>query len=435
MSRRLAKACVWALAAAPLMFALPGIGRADLADAGTLLNLLGRLTGIAGLSCLLVAAILSCRVPGLDRPFGGLTKLWRTHHRLGAAAYLLLLAHPPLLALAAAGDSLDAAAGLLLPGKPDPGTLLGWVALLAMMAFLAPSFSFFGEPEYRRWRWLHRLAAVAVIGAVAHAWLFARTIPVAASAAIWLLLSAGAIAAVAWRLLFSRRIGRLRYVVEQTATIASNVIELTLRPAGRHLEYFAGQFVYLTPFDPGLAAGVGEEHPFTLTSAPAEPVLRIAVKGLGDASRAIQSIAVGSEVGIEGPYGDFFPQHDDGAAELWIAGGIGIAPFLGRLRDLAARGARLDAHLVYCVQDETRAHFAAELRALVSRVPGMRMTMHYFYRQGPLDAAFLTSACSDFPDRRPYVCGPEPLNERTRMLLAAAGVARGRIVTEEFSLL
>lgn len=435
MRRGVARACVWALAAAPLVLALPGAGRADLADAGTLLNLLGRLAGIAGLSCLLVAAILSCRVPGLDRPFGGLTKLWRTHHRLGAAAFLLLLAHPPLLALAAAGDSPGAAANVLLPGQPDPGTLLGWVALLAMMVFLAPSFSFFGQPDYRRWRWLHRLAAVAVIGAVAHAWLFARTIPAASSAAIWLLLSAGALAAVAWRLLFSRRIGRLSYVVERKTAIANNVVELTLRPAGRHLEYCAGQFVYLTPRDPGLAAGAGEEHPYTLTSAPAEPVLRIAIKDLGDASRAMQSVAVGSEAGIEGPYGDFFPRRDDGAAELWIAGGIGIAPFLGRIRSLAGCGKRLDAHLVYCVQDETRAHFAAELGELVSRVPGMRMTMHYFYRQGPLDATFLSKACADFAHRRPFVCGPEPLNERARALLAAAGIARGRIVTEEFSLL
>lgn len=430
-----ANATVWALAAAPTILMLPGLREGDFSDCGAILNLLGRLTGVAGLSCLMVAAILSCRVPGADRPFGGLTKLWKTHHRLGAAAFLLLLAHPPLLALSSAVVSLPAAAQVLVPDSPDWGTTLGWISLLAMMVFLAPSFAFFGEPEYQRWRWLHRLSAVAVIAAVAHAWWFSRTIPIYASTAIWLLLSAAALASVAWRLVFARRSGRLRYVVEEVVARANNVAELTLRPAGRHLAYEAGQFIYLTPHDESLSAGRGEEHPYTLTSAPGEPALRVAIKDLGDATHAIQSVTPGSEADVEGPYGDFFPRGKPSGPELWIAGGIGIAPFLGRLRDLAARGAPLDAHLVYCVQDPARAHFIDELEQLAPRVPGMRLTQHYFYRYGPLDAKFLAANCEDYARRRAYVCGPDPLIESAKSLLAAAGVHRDHIVTEEFTLL
>lgn len=435
MKPRQATALVWAAASLPLAVMLPGMRSADFVDPVALLNLLGRLTGIAGLSLLLVAAILSCRVPGVDRPFGGLTKLWKTHHLLGAIAFLLLLTHPVLLALSAAGGSLPAAAQLLAPPLSDRATWLGWIALLAMMAFLAPSFAFFGEPEYRRWRWVHRLAAVAVIAAVAHAFLFARTIPAAASAAVWLVLCAGAIVSVSYRLLFARRVGRLRYYVESIAAPANNIVELTLRPGDRHLDYRAGQFVYLTPYDDSLAAGHREEHPYTLTSAPGEATLRVAIKDLGDATHAIQSIARSSEVRIEGPYGDFFPRDENAEPELWIAGGIGIAPFLGRLRDLAARGIDLDVCLIYCVQDESRAHFRRELEELVARMPGAVMTMHYFFRQGPLDAGFLQQHCGDLVRRRAYVCGPEPLLERAQALLADAGVARDRIVTEEFTLL
>jgi predicted ferric reductase len=419
----------------PPVWALTSIHSADLAGAGAALNLLGRLTGIAGLSMLLVAAILSCRVPGVDQPFGGLTKLWKTHHSLGAVSFLLLLAHPVLLALAAGANSVPAAAQVLVPTRPDVSTLLGWLALLAMMIFLAPSFAFFGEPNYQRWRWLHRLAAVAVIAALAHTFLLARTIPPPASAIIWLLLAAGAIASVAYRLVFSRRVGRLPYTVDSIAAPAGNVVELTLRPTGRHLSYEPGQFVYLTPYDESLAAGYREEHPYTLTSAPAEPALRVAIKDLGDATHAMQSITPASEVRIEGPYGAFFPRRHYAGPELWIAGGIGLAPFLGRLRDLVARKHQIDVHLVYCVQDETRAHVRSELEQLVSDIPGAVLTMHYFYRQGPLDAGFLLQHCRDLVRRHAYVCGPEPLLERAQAILAGAGVPRRRIVTEEFTLL
>jgi ferredoxin-NADP reductase len=61
--------------------------------------------------------------------------------------------------------------------------------------------------------------------------------------------------------------------------------------------------------------------------------------------------------------------------------------------------------------------------------------MHYFYRQGPLDAGFLLQHCRDLVRRHAYVCGPEPLLERAQAILAGAGVPRRRIVTEEFTLL
>lgn len=412
-----------------------GTGSDDWSGSAATLNAVGRLCGIAGLSCLLVAAILSCRVPGFDLPFGGLTKLWKIHHRLGAAAFLLLLAHPPLLSLSAAATSLDAAAHAMVPIPPDWGTAVGWMALLAMTVFLAPSFAFFGEPEYRRWRLLHRLAAVAVAAAVAHALWFTRAAQAHGGSVTWLLLSAGALASVGWRILFSRQKGRLRHVVESRATRANNVVELALKPLGRPLVYRPGQFVYVTPHDVSLTAGRGEEHPYTLTSAPGEPVLRVAIKALGDATRALQSVAPGSEAQVEGPYGDFFPRGASLDPELWIAGGIGIAPFLGRMRHLAASGARLDLHLVYCVQDPARAHFLDELEELAARVEGARITVHHFYRFGPLDGAFLAEHCGNIAGRHAYVCGPEPLLALARSLLIAAGVPVDRITTEEFTLL
>lgn len=425
----------WAVALLPLLAAFFLGDRPPWHDAVAMLNWLGRLAGISGLSFLLVAAILSCRVPGFDRPFGGLTKLWRTHHLLGAVAFLLALVHAPLLSLAAGGTSLQAAADTLRPPASDRASWLGWIALIAMMGFLAPSFSFFGEPRYKRWHLLHRLAVVAVLAALAHAIMFSRTTPEPWNTGFWLILATAAAASLAWRLVVSRRRGRLRYRVEGVARPANNIVELTLRPENGHLAYVPGQFVYLTPYDESLAGGNREEHPYTLSSAPHEPCLRIAIKDLGDASRAIQSISPGADVRVEGPYGDFFPRRDSGGRELWIAGGIGITPFLGRLRHLAGTAQSLDAQLIYCVQDQSRAHFADELAGLVEKVPGMRLTMHFFYREGPLTPQFLRRVCPDFAERRAYVCGPEPLLQLARELLLAGGLSRHDIVTEEFTLL
>ncbi|MEX2367002.1 MAG: hypothetical protein WD601_10370, partial [Pseudohongiellaceae bacterium] len=108
LSIRQSKTAVWLLASLPGLLALAFLEGRDFSSPGAVLNTLGRLAGIWGLALMLVAALLCCRVPGFDRPFGGLTKLWQLHHRLGAIGFLLLLAHPLLLALAAAEISLSA---------------------------------------------------------------------------------------------------------------------------------------------------------------------------------------------------------------------------------------------------------------------------------------------------------------------------------------
>ncbi|MEX2365089.1 MAG: ferric reductase-like transmembrane domain-containing protein, partial [Pseudohongiellaceae bacterium] len=325
---------VWLLALLPGLMALPFLEPANIATASAWFNTLGRLTGIWGLSFLLVAAALCCRVPGFDRPFGGLTKLWQIHHQLGAVAFLLLLAHPLLLAFAATGIALEAAMSTLFSTRVP--VLWGWVALLALMVFMAPSFGFFGEPEYQRWKILHRLSGVAVVFALVHSLMLARTWPEWLSITVWAALASLTLMALAYRWGYARWHGRRAYRVAEVVHPARDVVELTLRPEGEPLRYRAGQFVYLTPWSPGVP-GHREEHPYTLSSAPKEPGLRLAVKDLGDASRALQRIALDSCVWVEGPYGHFF-QEQTSAPELWIAGGIGITPFLGRIRDAISEG-------------------------------------------------------------------------------------------------
>ncbi len=435
LTRRQTHGAIWLLALLPTAFALGMLRPSDLATAGRFLDYLGRLTGLTGLSLMLVSAALSCRVPGFDQPFGGLTKLWKTHHQMAAAAFVLLLSHPILLALAAAEVRLDVALSTLFPAIDDWALWSGWGALIMMMIFLAPSFKFFGEPDYQRWKNIHRLAAPTVFLALAHSLFLARTLPSPWDAVFWLGLAALSVASIGYRFFYARMWGRHRYRLEHVARPANDVVELSLASSGTPLRYAAGQFVYLTPLDPTLAAGHREEHPYTISSAPEESVLRIAIQGLGDASRAIQRARPGVEMRVEGPYGAFFPAEETGAPELWIAGGIGITPFLGRIRHILRSDVPIDVTLIFCVQDESRALFLDELRASSRRKPGLRLQMHFFYEQGPLTRQFVEEACPDAASRTVRACGPMPLLSIVHSLARQIGIPHSRIVTEEFDLL
>lgn len=413
---RLGDAALVLLALAPL---------AALPEAALSLAYLGRASGALGLACLLLAAMTSARVPGFDLWFGGLTRLWRLHHFLGAAAFLLLMAHPLLLSLAAARVSLPAASAVLFPGPSAWAVWAGWLSLALMAVFLAPTFRFFGRPEYQRWKALHALSGAAVVLALAHA------LALGAPRPLWAAYGACALLAFSYRVLLARRFAR-GFTIVAAEPAERGVVELTLRSDGGPFSHRDGQFIYLTPLDPGLARGRGEEHPYTVSSAAGAADLKIVIKDLGDASRALQTVAVGSKALVEGPYGEFFPRGEAAARELWIAGGVGLTPFLSRVRSLATGAAR-DIHLFYCVQDESRAHFLKELEAAAARVPGLRLWPHFFAREGPLTAAFLAARCPDFAGREIYVCGPPKLIAAARRELRAAGMPSSRIHSEDFS--
>jgi predicted ferric reductase len=391
-----------------------------------LLAKFGLWTGVLGLVFYLLAALLSARIPGMDARFGGLTRLWKIHHLLGAGAFLLLMAHPLFLAFAA--GSPRAASAVLFPGLGAWRVWTGWAALAAMAAFLAPTFEFFGPPKYQRWKSLHALSGLALALGLAHAISLSRVLP----GTVWAAGGALALAAFVYRMAIARFIGAKRYTVVRVEPVGRGVVELTLRPDAGLLKYHAGQFVYLTPLDAGVAAGRGEEHPYTVSSAPSEPVLRIAIKDLGDATHALQTAAVGGKVLIEGPYGGLFPPGPKQVGELWIAGGIGLTPFLGRARGLDA-GRPVDIQLLYCVQDASRAHFLAELEGIAARVPGFQFRPHYFHREGPLNAAFVRAYCPNVCDRDIYVCGPPGLIAAARRELLGAGVEPSCIHAEDFN--
>ena len=417
----------------PLMAAVPllHIGQV-LSDTSILLSSLGRACGILGLSFLLLAALISVRLPGFDLWFGGLTRLWKIHHVLGAASFLLLMAHPLLLAFAAAPLSVQAAAAVLFPGLNAWSVWMGWLALAAMAVFLAPTFWFFGQPQYQRWKALHAVSGLALVLGVAHALPLTRSLPGAWGKFIWSGYGSLALLAVIYRLFLARRVARKRYTVTNTETAGHGIIEITLRPEERLLEYATGQFIYFTPLDANLAAGRNEEHPYTLSSAPREPVLRIAVKDAGDATHALQQVTLGSPALVDGPYGEFFPANKVATRELWIAGGIGLAPFLGRARALVS-DQFADIDLIYCVQDETRAHFLAELKAISVIAPGFRVWTHYFCREGPLSSRFITACCPEVSLREIYLCGPSPLIAVARKELRRQGVPASHIHSEEFT--
>ena len=132
------------------------------------------------------------------------------------------------------------------------------------------------------------------------------------------------------------------YEVDSVREIDDGLVEVALRPIGRKVEFVPGQFamVYLEAKDGW------HRHPFTISSAPHEDVLRVTVKALGDYTSRLQELLEhGMPAVIGGPHGRF--NHRKGTdQQVWIAAGVGVAPFLSWLRALDGRRSAVSRRLL-----------------------------------------------------------------------------------------
>src|SRR5688572_19324062 len=144
------------------------------------------------------------------------------------------------------------------------------------------------------------------------------------------------------------------------------------RPAG--FAHLAGQNATFTLIDPPQNDSQGPTRPFTIASAPHEPDLMIATRMRDTAfKRVLKSAAPGTQIRIDGPAG-MMTLHDEASRPaVFLAGGIGITPFLSMARHAAAAKLPHQIRLFYSNRRPEDAAFLDELRALEGSNPNYRL--------------------------------------------------------------
>jgi predicted ferric reductase len=215
---------------------------------------------------------------------------------------------------------------------------------------------------------------------------------------------------------------------------------LVLEAVGHEgLQFQPGQSVWLTlgrsPFSP-------RQHPFSIASSAASPQrLELTFKELGDFTRTIGQIPVGTRAYLAGPYGAFALDLRDPRPLVCIAGGIGITPMMSILRTLRARGDRRPVLLVYASGALDKIVFAQELDDL-ARAMDLRV-VHVLESPPPgwtgegglIGRELLDRHLTDrYEGAEVFVCGPEPMMNVVERALRDRGVPGERVHAEHFAL-
>jgi len=340
------------------------------------------LSGLLAIALMSLAMYLATRPLWLETPLGGMDRVYRTHKWAGILAGIFAIAHwlielsdGPIKSMIGRGGRVHHEKfGGLLDNLQHLAKDLGEWTLYALLAMLA--ITLWQRFPYRFWRLLHRVMPVLYLLLAFHA---VMLLPAAywrepAGWLLALLLVAGSYGSVRS---LSGSIGRARQTTGKIVAIerpTSDILGVSVRLDASWSGHRAGQFAFVT-FDP-----VEGAHPFTIASADGgDRVVNFQIKALGDYTRRLDGrLHPGQTVTVEGPYGQFqLPRRRANAQQVWIAGGIGITPFLAWLEALHnAPGQAAAAELHYCTANREADPFVARLHALTADLPGIDLQIH-----------------------------------------------------------
>jgi predicted ferric reductase len=421
-------------------------------DSFSVLNSLAVMLGLAGISAFALNLVLGGRFSIVDTYFGGLDRMYGVHRRNGEIAYLLLFGHAALMFWSRATQSADSAVDLVTGGAGWE-VMLGVLALAAMTVAIA--LSVYVRLNNEVFIYVQRSFGAIFAVAVLHVFMVPAATSRSALLTFYLaVLVVAGILSFAYRSLFDDVLVRRRdYRVVEANRMSDRVTEVVMAPENKPLKHEPGQFVYVSFESPELRAllqpfafemlgrsalftlrpgEISQQfHPFSVTSAAGSENLSIVFKAVGDYTSAIRkALEQGAKARVEGPYGAFTLKAASSKTHIWIAGGIGVTPFLSMARSLS--GAEYEVDLYYATKTQRQAHFERELEKISDRLPRFRMFQVVEETDGFITAEKIAEVSGGLAGKDIFICGPPRMIDSLKAQFVAQGVPRHRIHYEIF---
>jgi predicted ferric reductase len=384
----------------------------------------GEIIGSNNIILMACSLFLSTRPKWAEKYFGGLDKMYMTHRHTGTAAFLLIFVHVLTVPITTTGWRL--------------GNYLAVVAFAGIVSIvlitLAPRIPYLNRlagNDYDDWKKLKRWIGIFFIIAFFHS---LTVDALDAKIAITWVMIFFIIGTVSY--LYTEIFGGifkkfLPYKVEAVKHPNASSTEVTLRAKKEPIKkQRAGQFLFVRfPRDKDL----NESHPFTISSAPAEEVLRLTIKASGNFTRDLfAKLREGSDAIIEGAYG-MFNYKTGGPKQIWIAGGIGLTPFLSFVRDMDGN-LQHNVDLYYTVRHPEEAVFVDELEAAAAKNQRLNVHIRYSAKEGSLTIEdIVKKAGGNIGGYDIYLCGPLPMMQAFEKKFMDLGLPKNNIHYEEFN--
>lgn len=398
------------------------------------------LCGVVALVFMTLTMVIAARPAWLDRAMNGLDKAYGLHKWAGICATIAVVLHwlsenAPKWMVELGWIAHPGHLGGELPPAwverlIDSGALIGEWTFYVLAALVV--IALFQRIPYRWFRYVHKLFPLVYLATVCHVVAVLPKNGWWSTPAAYLLVALMAIGVAASLMALFGRIGaarKVRAIIRRIEHHDSGIVDITMEALGNGFAHETGQFAFVR------FQHDREPHPYTIASSGDDPyTLRFAIKGLGDFTRQLgDGIRLGHTVEIEGPYGQF-GFDSDGERQIWVAGGIGITPFMSRLEALAnSGGSGRPIDLWYCTRSEKDGAFPQQLEALCERA-GVTLHRVTAEKKQYLDAHAIRIAVRNLIGVNVWFCGPQSFADSLRRGLSRYGFKDSAFHYDRFSM-
>lgn len=405
-------------------------------------------TGLLSLGMMAFANLLSARPRWLEPSLDGLDKMYRLHKWLGIGGLSVGILHwltkagtgrrPPTAVDAAAdttqqaAQAVDAAATTSqtwLQLMQGPAHMLAEPALFLLIALVVVALV--KLVPYRIFAKTHILTVLIFAYFAFHSVVLMKA-DYWMKPAGWLIILlsvAGSIAGIVGLFNFFgwRRVSRGK-IISSHYYPELHVLEIDIELDQRWPGHQSGQFAFVT------TDRFEGAHPFTIATHWNDNVRKIGfiAKELGDHTAKLrENFSVGKAASVQGPYGRFI--FDDGRSrQIWVGGGIGITPFVAKMRELGEVRGKAIVDLFH----STREVSEEALSKMRADAAAAGITLHILVspRDGMLDFVKIAAAVPDWRQASVWFCGPTAFGAALSRDFISNGLARRDFHQELFEM-
>ena len=382
----------------------------------------------------------------------GMTK----HKQLGKYLGIFFFLHPLLILAPKLLVSFDDFSLSVVSAITEPQLLTGLIAWAVMVVWVLMSiYKDKLSITYETWRLLH------VIGFVVIATLATLHITTVGSHGqynqsfnfVWWSLYLLSMSLVAYNYFIKPRFIKGKpFTISSLEKISDVDWQLDIEAKSKQSFAFeAGQFVWLNTS--GSAYNL-EQHPFSIVSEQNNKgKLSFIIRELGDYTKALHKLNIGQTIFVDGPYGCMSLDRSRTAQRITlIAGGAGIAPMMGLLRELAKQNDPRPIRLLYGNQTIQKMVCLDELMSLEQSMKNFKLqllceqtehcpdALQSFIKEGFIGKEEIQQSLdSDFnhqpltQDWTVYLSGPKGMISATNQHLKEIGITANHIHFEQLS--
>ncbi|PXY01827.1 ferric reductase [Marinifilum breve] len=404
-------------------------------DSNLFTKSLAQYTGIIAFSAMTFAMILATRPVWIEKRLGGLDKIYRLHKWLGIVAFSFSVLHwlvsklPEwwsqldkliiLDAISGATENLDltpTAFEVFLESLESPALQVSEYAFYVTVLFL--TMALLKKIPYHIFAKTHIAMAVIYLVLVFHSFALMYinywTQPIGIIMAIIMI-----VGAISSFIVLLGQVGRKRKFKGSIQSINTypdmNIFELIVK-SDNWKGHNEGQFAFLKFEKKEL------HHPFTISSAWDKKTKNISftIKALGDYTNTLANkLKIGDSIVLEGAYGDFTFK-DNKESQIWIAGGVGITPFLARMERLAQQNNMQRIDFFYSAI-KLDSNFKKKLQQLSAEA---NINLHLFEtsKSALISGNHIRNSVSDWKSASVWFCGPSKMGKSIKKYLQRNGL-------------